>query len=135
MAAQSCSPFRAHVSNRDDRDQRILSAGRHGGVEPRRSVDIKTGIGRQAEVTNDALEILTIIIRKEKRMRREHLIGLIDSPEETDHRTGESFAGQGLDHAVLRQKVLIYVGQVGIGKHHIRLEMFIHLKQHAACMR
>ena len=57
------------MSNRDDGGQGILSLRSHGWVEPRRGVDIKIGIGGQAQVAVDALEILAIIVRQEKCMR------------------------------------------------------------------
>src|SRR5512143_956245 len=52
----------ANMTDRYDIRQGILLRRRHGCVEPRRSVDIKTWVGRQTEVVSDAVEILAIII-------------------------------------------------------------------------
>src|SRR5512134_1063861 len=82
----------AHVPDRDDRRQGILSLRRHGWVEPCRGVNIKTGVGWQSQVADNALEVLAVIVRKEKSMRAEGFIRLIHSPEKTDHGTGESLA-------------------------------------------
>ena len=57
------------VPNRDDRDQCILSRRGHGWVEPRWCMDIKTGIGGQAQVPNDSLEVFAVVICKEESVR------------------------------------------------------------------
>src|SRR3990172_7531516 len=79
----------AHVTHRDNRDDRILSLGSHGWVKPRRGVDIKTGVGGQVEIPDDALEIVAVIVCEEEHVRRKLRVGFIHSPEETDDRAGE----------------------------------------------
>ena len=76
------------VPDRDDRSQRIVSARRHGWVEPCGGMDIKTGIGGQAQIANDTFEVFAVIVCKEKRMWAKGFIRLIHSPKETDHRAG-----------------------------------------------
>jgi len=44
----------------------VAIPGAHGWVEPCRGMDIKAGIGRQAQIPDDALEVLAIIVRKER---------------------------------------------------------------------
>src|SRR3990172_7087672 len=95
---------------------------RHGRVEPRRGVDVKTGVGGQAQVPNDALKVLAVIACQEESMRAECLIGLIHPPEETNDRTGESLALQLSGDAIPRQKILVYVWQIGVGEDDIRLQ-------------
>ena len=68
-------------------------------------------------------------------MRAEGFIRLIHSPEETDHRTGEALARQCLDHPVLRKQILINIGQIRIGKHHIRIQARAICKQNASGVR
>src|SRR5574337_1057502 len=103
-------PIFAHVPDRDNRSQGVLSARGHGWVEPRRGVDIEAGIRGQAQVPDDALEVLAVIVCKEKSMRTESFIRRIHSPEETDYGTGESLARQCLGHPVLRKQILINIG-------------------------
>src|SRR5512143_3026285 len=98
-------------------------------------MDIKTGIGRQARASLDALEILAVIVRQEKRMRAEIRIGLVHSPEEADHRAGEALTRQGFHHPILWKQMLVYIRQVGIGKHHIRIEARAVGKQNTSGMR
>src|SRR5512136_1614795 len=93
----------AQVTNWDNRDQSILSWRSHGWVEPRRCMNIQAGIGGQAQISDDTLEVLAVIVRQEKSMRAEGFIRLIHSPEETDCGTGESLARQCLGHPVLRK--------------------------------
>src|ERR1700690_91026 len=87
-------PILAHVTDRDNRDQSIFSGRGHGWVESRWGVNVKTGIGRQAQVTDDALKIFAIVMCKEKRMRSKSFVSLINSPKETDDRAREAFARQ-----------------------------------------
>ena len=68
-----------HMPDGDDGSQGVLSAGCHCWVEPRRGMDIKTGIGWQVQVPDDAFEVLAVVIRQEERVRGERLVRLIYS--------------------------------------------------------
>src|SRR5215212_917231 len=92
-----------HVPNRDNGDHGILSSGSHGRVKPRRGMNVKTGVGGQVKISNNALEIVTIIVRKKEGVRRKLRVGFVHAPEEADDRTGESLALQAFGSAILRQ--------------------------------
>jgi hypothetical protein len=49
-------------------------------------MDIKAGIGRQTQVTNDALEVLAVVVCEKEGVRAKCLVGFIQSPKETDDR-------------------------------------------------
>ena len=74
----------AHVTYGNDPDHGIFSLWRHGRVQPRRSVDVQTGIGRQAQVLNDTFEILAVVVREEEHVRGQRFVLPIQTPEETD---------------------------------------------------
>lgn len=73
-------PVFAQMPNRDDRRQGIMVSGGHGWVKPSRGMKVKAGIGGHAQVALDALEVLPVVIRQEKRMRTEVGISPIQPP-------------------------------------------------------
>ena len=62
-------PVFVQVTDRDDRRQGILSGRGQGGIEPGGGVEVQAGIVGQAQVPIDALEVLPVIVRQEKRLR------------------------------------------------------------------
>src|SRR5512133_3576896 len=108
------------MTNGDDGGQRVLSLRSHRRVESGWGVDIKTGVGWQVQVADNAVEVLAVIICKKKSVRGERSIGSIHSQEKADDRAGMSLAFECLHLPIGREKILINVRQVGACQHRIR---------------
>ena len=103
-------PIPAHVTHGNNCNQCVLFMGSHGWIKTGRGVDVKTGIGGQTQITNDAGKVLAIVGGEEKSVRAKSLKSFIQTPKETDHRTRIAFMGESFCLSILREQMLIHVG-------------------------
>ena len=122
-----------HVADGHNGHDGILAGRGHARVEPRRGVDVETGVGRDGQVIDDTLEVGPVVVGQEEHVRGDRVVDLIDAPEETDRGAGEAHVVELLRFLVGRQQILVDVGQVGVGQHDVGRQVAPALQHHAAC--